>query len=108
MSMHSTSFLMAQRGRMFKREPQAVVREMPRATGLRALAVGDVIRDRTAPDQIFRVLRVTACAAHVGHVTVWDDDRRCEREASLPLLALRYEHADGAAVEPLVWVGGAS
>lgn len=99
MSMHSTSFLMAQRGRMFKREPQAVVREMPRATGLRPLLVGDVVRDRMAPDQIFRVLKVHACAAHGAHVTVWDDEYKVERSAELPLLAMRYEHADGAGID---------
>lgn len=89
---------MAQRGLLFKREPQPVTRELPRATGLRVLQVGDVLRARVAPERLFVVLaHRPCCAACLGTVTVREDGRVFDLVGRK--LAWDLEHADGAGIE---------
>lgn len=89
---------MAQRGRLFKQEPQAVVRELPRATGLRVLQVGDVVRERSYPDLIYPVVELRVEDGWQVAM-LWDAEHRKARPFTQRYLARAFEHADGAGIE---------
>lgn len=101
MSIATPHYQMAQRGRLFKLEPQTVARELPRVRGVRPLAAGDVIRERLKPEEIFRVVRVTPCREHGADVTVEDDreHNKAHRTGPIGMIGHLFEHADGAAIE---------
>lgn len=91
--------LLAQRGRLFKPEaPPPVFRDQPRATGIRPVEGGDLVRARLYPDRLFRVLSIEPCCRWCGGIVSLNEDGKL-REVRARELARDAEHADGAGIE---------
>lgn len=88
---------MAQRGLLFKREPQAVVRELPRATGLRDIKPGDILRGRMHPERLFTVLEHRPCCLRCGGVVALNESGRLVEITGRQVMR-DLEHADGAGI----------